>query len=91
MLVDDVQELEDPPVGGLVELVVERPDLIGALGAQALGWHSGLAETGIGAVIGDPQPRARPSRVLGGAQARSVPGPGAAKSNRDSFLWVVNW
>ena len=44
VLVDDVQELQDPSVGGLVELVVERPDLIGVLGAQALGRHGRLSE-----------------------------------------------
>jgi len=35
VLVDDVQELQDPPVGGLVELEVERPDLVGALCSEA--------------------------------------------------------
>jgi hypothetical protein len=31
-LVDDVQQLQGPPVGGLVELEVQRPHMIGALG-----------------------------------------------------------
>jgi hypothetical protein len=34
VLVDDVQELQDPAVDGGVELEVERPDLVSALGAQ---------------------------------------------------------
>ena len=38
-LVDDVEQLQRPPVGGLVELEVERPHLVGALGAQPLGRH----------------------------------------------------
>jgi hypothetical protein len=36
-LVDDVQELEDPPVGGLIELEVQRPHVVGTLSAQPLG------------------------------------------------------
>ncbi len=35
-LVNDVQQLEDPTVGGLIELDVERPDLIGALDEEPL-------------------------------------------------------
>jgi len=30
-----VQQLQDPPVGGLVELEVKRPHVIGALGDEA--------------------------------------------------------
>jgi hypothetical protein len=30
-LIDDVQELQGAPVGGLIELEVKRPDVIGAL------------------------------------------------------------
>jgi hypothetical protein len=36
-LVDDVQQLQDPPVGGLIKLEVQRPHVIGVLGAQPLG------------------------------------------------------
>ena len=43
-LVNDVQLLEDPAVGGHVELVVKRPHVIGPLGAQALGWDGRVAE-----------------------------------------------
>ena len=35
-LVDDVQQPQHPPVGCLVVLVVQRPQLIGALGPQPL-------------------------------------------------------
>ena len=35
-LVDHVEQLQHPAVGGLVELKVERPHLVGPLGAQAL-------------------------------------------------------
>ena len=43
-LVDDVQQLQDPPVGGLVELEVKRPHVIGALCSQALGRHGRVAQ-----------------------------------------------
>jgi hypothetical protein len=36
-LVDDMQQLQDPPVGGLIELEVQRPHVIRLLGAQPLG------------------------------------------------------
>jgi hypothetical protein len=36
-LVDDVQELQDLAIGGLVELKVDRPHVIGVPGRQALG------------------------------------------------------
>ncbi len=39
-----MQELQDPPVGGLIELEVERPDLVGALGGEAFGRHSRLSQ-----------------------------------------------
>jgi hypothetical protein len=38
-LVDDVQQLEDPPVSGLVELEVQRPHVIGALCSQPARRH----------------------------------------------------
>ena len=54
VLVDDVQELQDPPVGGLVELEVERPDLVGALCAKPLGRHGRGAEApALSAALGD--------------------------------------
>jgi hypothetical protein len=34
VLVDHVEQLQDPPVGGLVELVVQRPHMIRMLGGQ---------------------------------------------------------
>ena len=43
-LVDDVQELQDAPVGGLVVLEVQRPHVIGALGPQPVGRHGRVAE-----------------------------------------------
>ncbi len=38
-LVDDMQQLENPAVGGLIELKVQRPDVIGRLCAQPVGRH----------------------------------------------------
>jgi hypothetical protein len=37
VLVDDVGQLQPSPISGLVELEVDRPDLVGALGPQPLG------------------------------------------------------
>jgi hypothetical protein len=37
VLVDDVGQLQPPAVGGLVELEVDRPDVVGPLGLQPLG------------------------------------------------------
>ena len=37
VLVDDVGQLQPPAIGGLVELEVDRPDVIGPLGTQPLG------------------------------------------------------
>jgi hypothetical protein len=31
-----VQQLQDPPVGGLIELIVQRPHVIGRVGSQPL-------------------------------------------------------
>jgi hypothetical protein len=42
-LVDDIKQLEDPAVGGLVELKVQRPYMIGsvpAIGGCVSLWHS---------------------------------------------------
>ncbi len=51
-----MQELQEPSVGGLVELEVERPDLVGMLGMQALGRHGGLADAlALSPPLGDPQ------------------------------------
>ena len=61
VLVDDVQELDDPSVGGLVELVVERPDLVGAGGPEASGRNGRLAEaSALAAALGDPEPLLAP-------------------------------
>jgi hypothetical protein len=43
-LVDDVQQLQRLAVGGLVELEVKRPHMIGALGAQTLRRPGGVPE-----------------------------------------------
>ncbi len=48
MLVDDVQQFQPPAIGGLVELEVERPDVVGTLRPQQLaaaGWAGALAPT----------------------------------------------
>jgi hypothetical protein len=37
VLVDDVAQLDAPPIGGLVELKVQRPYVVGALGTQTAG------------------------------------------------------
>lgn len=37
VLVDDVGQLHPPPISGLIELEVDRPDLVGSLGPQPLG------------------------------------------------------
>ena len=56
VLVDDVEELEDATVLGLVELEVERPDLVGSLGLQALGRHGRLSDSlSLSPPPGDPQ------------------------------------
>jgi len=61
VLVDDVQELQDATVGGLVELEVERPDLIGTLGAEAIGRHGRLSEApALSPAGGHAQPLAPP-------------------------------
>ena len=39
VLVDDVEQLQDPPVRGLVELEVERPDVVRTLSPQPPGGH----------------------------------------------------
>jgi hypothetical protein len=44
VLVDDGEQLEDPPVGGLVELVVQRPHMIGVLSCQPVRRAGGAAE-----------------------------------------------
>src|SRR3954468_8663217 len=55
-LVDDVQQLDHPAVGGLVELEVQGPDVIGTLGAQPPGRHGGLPEPlAFAAPRGDPE------------------------------------
>jgi hypothetical protein len=41
VLVDEVGQLHPPPISGLIELEVDRPDLVGALGPQPLGLLGG--------------------------------------------------
>jgi hypothetical protein len=55
-LIDDVQELQDVSVGGLVELEVKRPHVIGALRAQPVRGDRRLAEPlALSALLRDPQ------------------------------------
>ena len=55
-LVDDVQQLEDPPVGGLVKLEVQRPHVIWCLSSQPLGRGRRVAEPlALAAALGYPQ------------------------------------
>ena len=58
VLVDDVGQLEPAPVGGLVELEVDGPDMVRMLGAQALcvGPHSPVAACGTREVVAGPRP-----------------------------------
>jgi hypothetical protein len=44
VLVDDVEQFQRAAVAGGVELEVQGPDTVGALGPQPLGGHGGLAE-----------------------------------------------
>jgi hypothetical protein len=44
VLVHDIEQLQDPPVLGLVELVVQRPHMIGMLGSQPIRWRRGGAQ-----------------------------------------------
>jgi hypothetical protein len=43
-LVDDMEDLDDPAGGGDVELVVERPHVIGPLGSEPIAGRGGVAE-----------------------------------------------
>jgi hypothetical protein len=55
-LVDDVQQLQDVPVSGLVELEVKRPYMIRALCPQPFGWDRGVPEAlALSAALRDPQ------------------------------------
>jgi hypothetical protein len=44
VLVDDVEQFQRAAVAGGVELEIQGPDMVGALGSHPLGGHSGLAE-----------------------------------------------
>jgi hypothetical protein len=44
VLIDHVEQLQDPPVGGLVELVVQRPHMVRVLGSQPVRWTRGGAD-----------------------------------------------
>jgi hypothetical protein len=55
-LVNDVQQLHDPPVGGLVVLEVKRPHLVGTHGAKPARRHRRLAQAlALAAALGDPE------------------------------------
>ncbi len=55
-LVDHVQELEEPPVGGLVELEVQRPHMIRPYSAEPPGGHGRGAEPlALAPPLRDPQ------------------------------------
>ena len=43
-LVNDVEQLQDPPVRGLVELEVQRPDMVRPLSPQPHGGHRRVPE-----------------------------------------------
>ena len=45
VLVDDVEQLQDPPVRGLVELEVQRPDVVRPLSPQPHGGHGRVPQT----------------------------------------------
>jgi hypothetical protein len=44
VLVDDVQDLQDPPVGGGVELLVQRPYMVRVVGLEPVSWSGGLPD-----------------------------------------------
>jgi hypothetical protein len=45
VLIHDVEQLQDPPVGGLVELVVQCPHMVRVLGDQPVGRTAGGAQS----------------------------------------------
>src|SRR3954452_24077939 len=56
-LVDDVEQLQHAAVGGLIELEVQRPDMIGPLRPQPVGRNGRLAEAlALAPASGDPEP-----------------------------------
>src|SRR2546423_14805091 len=58
-LIDDVEQLQDASVGGLVKLKIEPPHLVGSLRAQPLRRYSRLPEPSALA-LGHPQPLLAP-------------------------------
>jgi len=63
-LVDDVQQLQRPHVGGLVELKIERPHMVGSLCAQPLGGDRRLAEPPeLASALRDAQPLLTPQAL----------------------------
>jgi hypothetical protein len=59
-----VEDLDDPTGGGDVELVVERPHVVGGGGGQAVGGSGGGPDTGSLAVLGrHPQPLLTPQTL----------------------------
>jgi hypothetical protein len=62
-LVHDVQQLQDVPVGGLVELEVKRPHVVGALGSQTARRDRGVPEPlALAAALGTRSPSSRQMR-----------------------------
>ena len=63
VLVDDVQELEVPPVGGLVELEVEGPHHVGPDRAEGAEGHPDAAQRALALSIGHTQAFGPPEAV----------------------------
>jgi hypothetical protein len=54
--VDDVEQFDDAAVGGLIELEIERPDVVGPLGPQPISGHGRFPEPAAFAALGrDPE------------------------------------
>jgi hypothetical protein len=52
-----MEDLQDPPTGGDVELVVQRPHVVGSLGDEPVSWGGGLSDPAAFASFGGhPQP-----------------------------------
>jgi hypothetical protein len=65
VLVDDVEQFQRAAVAGGVELEVQGPDMVGALGPQPLGGHGGLAEPlPLAFPLRHPEPSSRHRRCI---------------------------
>src|SRR6516165_3987562 len=63
-LIDHVEQLQHPPVGGLVELKIERPHLVGTLRPQALRRNRRLAQpAALALALRHPQPLLPPQAL----------------------------